>query len=178
MKLKNYKETIEVPEGITVKLEKGVLTVTGKKGELTRNYHNPKIKMVLEGNNIHFSLPQLSKKDKTQLGSIVAHIKNMFTGVTQGFTYKLKICSGHFPMTVSVKNREFSIKNFIGEKIPRILILNPAVKVTVEGEIITVEANNVEIAGQTAGLIEKLGSRNGFDPRVFQQGIFITQKPS
>ncbi|MBI4453197.1 50S ribosomal protein L6 [Candidatus Woesearchaeota archaeon] len=178
MKIKNYHETIEVPEGITVSLEKGMLTVKGKKGELKRNLFSPKIKMALEGNNISFSVHQLSKKEKTILGSTISHIKNMFTGVTQGFVYKLKICSGHFPMTVSVKNRELSVKNFIGEKIPRLLTLNPDVKVTVEGEVITVEANDVEIAGQTAGLIEKVGSRTGYDKRVFQQGIFITQKPS
>ena len=116
MKLKNYQETIEVPQGVTVNLEKGVLTVKGKRGELKRNFYNPKVKMGLEGNTIKFSLTVMSKKEKTQLGSIVAHIKNMLTGVTQGFVYKLKICPGHFPMAVSVKNRELTIKNFIGEK--------------------------------------------------------------
>ena len=40
-----------------------------------------------------------------------------------------------------------------------------------------IEANEIELAGQAAGSIEKLSSRTGFDKRIFQQGIFITEKP-
>ena len=80
-------------------------------------------------------------------------------------------------MNVSVKNNEFIIKNFIGEKYPRVLKLDPAVKVKVDGEVVVVEASDIEVAGQTAGSIEKLSTRTGFDRRIFQQGIFIIEKP-
>jgi len=43
----------------------------------------------------------------------------MIRGVTEGYTYKLKICSGHFPMNVSLKGDVLEIKNFIGESVPR-----------------------------------------------------------
>jgi len=111
------------------------------------------------------------------LGTYVAHLNNLFRGVKEGFVYKLKICSGHFPMNVSIKNDEFIIKNFIGEKVPRVLKINSDVKVNIDGEVITIESNNIELAGQTAGSIEKLSSRTGFDKRIFQQGIFIIEKP-
>ena len=177
MKFKNYQETIEVPEGIEAKLDNTVLIVKGPKGELKRDFVDPRMKFSIQGNKITIDLPILTKREKKQLGTFVAHIKNMFVGAKEGFVYKLKICSGHFPMNVSVKNSEFIIKNFIGEKIPRVLKLNPDVKVGVDGEIITVEANNIELAGQTAGSIEQLSKRPGFDRRIFQQGIFITDKP-
>ena len=40
------------------------------------------------------------------VGTIRAHINNMIKGVTEGFTYKLKIRYAHFPMKVYVKGDE------------------------------------------------------------------------
>ena len=177
MNVKNYQETIGVPKEITIKLENDVLIVTGPKGELKRNFFHPQIKLSVQDNKVLLNIPKMTKREKTQLGTIKAHINNMFRGVKLGFVYKMKICSGHFPMNVSVKNNEFIIKNFIGEKVPRVLKLNPGVKVVVDGEFVTVEATDIELAGQVAGQIEFLSKRVGFDRRIFQQGIFITEKP-
>ncbi len=177
MRLKNYVEEIEIPEGITVKLDNSLLSVKGPKGELKRKFFDPRIKISLNNNKIIFNIGIFTKKEKMQLGSFVAHIKNMLGGVKEAYVYKLKICSGHFPMNVSVKGNEFIIKNYIGEKVPRVFKFNPAVKVLVEGEHVTVESSDIELAGQTACLIEQHSLRAGFDKRVFQQGIFITEKP-
>ena len=177
MKFKNQQEIIEAPENVEVRLDGTILTVKGEKGEIKRNFLDPRMKMSLQDKKILIDLPVMTKREKMQLGTFVAHIKNMFRGVSEGFVYKLKICSGHFPMNVSVKNNEFIIKNFIGEKYPRVLKLDPAVKVKVDGEVVVVEASDIEVAGQTAGSIEKLSTRTGFDRRIFQQGIFIIEKP-
>ncbi|MFH1439902.1 MAG: 50S ribosomal protein L6 [Candidatus Woesearchaeota archaeon] len=177
MNVKNYKEKLNVPAGITVKLDAGLLTVTGTKGELKRNFFDPNMKISIQDNAIVVDIPKMSKREKTQLGTIFAHMKNMFRGVNEGFVYKLKICSGHFPMNVTVKNHEFIIKNFIGEKVPRILRFNPCVSIKIDGDIVTIEAIDIELAGQVASQIEKLSTRVGFDRRIFQQGIFITEKP-
>ncbi|MBT4823717.1 50S ribosomal protein L6 [Candidatus Woesearchaeota archaeon] len=177
MKFKDYHEKIDVPEGIEISLNGTELAIKGKKGEIKRDFFDPKIIIAIVGKQIVFDIQIMRKREKTQLGTFVAHIKNMFRGVELGFVYKLKICSGHFPMNVSVKNNEFIIKNFIGEKVPRVLKLNPDVKVVVDGEFVVVEAINIETAGQTAAQIEILSKRVGFDRRIFQQGIFITEKP-
>jgi len=177
MRIKNYVEELEVPEGITIKLDGDILIVNGPKGELKRRFFDPRIKIAVKDNVVVFSADVYTKKEKMQLGSFVAHIKNMFYGVKEAYTYKLKICSGHFPMNVSVKGNEFTIKNYIGEKVPRVFKFSPAVKVTIEGEIVTIVSCDIELAGQTACLIEQKSLRPGFDKRVFQQGIFITEKP-
>jgi large subunit ribosomal protein L6 len=177
MKFKNYVEEIEVTEGVEASLDNTILVIKGDKGELKRDFFDPKIKIDIKDKKIIFNVAIMTKREKMLLGTYVAHVKNMFRGVTEGFTYKLKICSGHFPMNVSFKNNEFIIKNFIGEKVPRVLKVNPDVSVKIEGELVTIEANNIELAGQTAGSIEKLSSRPGFDRRIFQQGIFIIEKP-
>jgi large subunit ribosomal protein L6 len=79
-------------------------------------------------------------------------------------------------MSVAVKDNEFIVKNFFGEKIPRIIKIKEGADVKVEGDIINVESPNKEIAGQVAADIEHLTKRANYDSRVFQDGIWITEK--
>lgn len=178
MNVKNYEEKLAIPENIKVEVGKGIVTVNGKKGTLRRDLYAPQINITKEDSSLVFRIKKFSKKEKTLLGSYKAHIKNMIRGVQEGFVYRLKICSGHFPMNVSFRNHEIVIKNFIGEKVPRVLKVDENVDVKIEGDVITLEAIDIELGGQTAGLIEKLTSRPGYDKRVFQQGIYIFEKPN
>jgi len=176
MKFKDYEEMLEVPEGITVKLDVSTLTVSGPKGEITRNFFDPRIKMDIKENNLVFQLKVMTKKEKMQLGTIKSHIKNMYQGVNNAFVYKLKICSGHFPMNVSIANNEIVIKNFLGEKTPRITKVLEGSSVKLEGEFITVESPSKETAGQMGANIERLTKIKGKDLRVFQDGIYLINK--
>jgi large subunit ribosomal protein L6 len=176
MKVKDYTEEIEIPDGTTVQLDGGILTVSKEKETVKRNFANQKIKIKKEGNKIILHVPLMTKKEKTMLGTFTAHMRNMIAGVNKAFVYKLKVCSGHFPMNISVSGRELSVKNFTGEKVPRTLKIRESVEVHVEGDNITVKSSDKEKAGQVAGAIELLCKRPGFDKRVFQQGIYITEK--
>ena len=173
---KQYKEELKCPDGVKSSLVDNVLTVSGSKGEIKKKLVHPKVLVNVNDNVITLSTDKRTKTDKRIFGTFKSHIKNMLKGVKDGFECKLKICSGHFPMNVNVAGNEFIIKNFIGEKVPRKLKLSPEVKVKVEGDFITVEGNNKELVGQTAGSIEKLTRRSNFDRRVFQQGIYVTEK--
>jgi len=125
---------IEIPEGVNVQLEKGTFIVKGEKEELKRKLFHPRIKTSLEGKKVIFSVQKATKSDKKLVFTYVAHLKNMFTGVTDGFTYKMKICSSHFPMTVTSGDNKLEVKNFIGEKNPRILKLSEKVSQKAEKE--------------------------------------------
>jgi len=176
MRVKNYVQNIKVPEGVNVKLEGTLLIVSKGKESVSRDFKHPKIEIKSETDKIKFNVELMTKREKTTLGSFTAHVKNMFKGVEKPFVYKLKVCSGHFPMNIKVSGKELSVKNFIGEKVPRVLDVKEGVDVKVEGEVITVTAADKELAGQTAGAIELLCKRPGFDKRIFQQGIYITEK--
>lgn len=79
-------------------------------------------------------------------------------------------------MTVAVSKNELVVKNFLGEKVPRIIKLKENVTVKIEGEHIKIESPDKELAGQCAADIEKLTRRPGFDTRIFQDGIYIINK--
>jgi large subunit ribosomal protein L6 len=164
------------PDNCTATQEKDFVVVKGPKGEIKKKLTDKKVKVKQEAQEIIIIYPEDTKRAKRLLNTNKAHIKNMVQGVNEGFIYKLKICSGHFPMNVSMKNNVLEVKNFIGEKVPRALRISPDAKVSVSGDQIVVEATSKEVAGQVAASIEKLTFRPGFDKRIFQDGIYITEK--
>lgn len=172
---KEIKAEIEIPEGITVEVGESI-KIKGKAGEITKKLFNPNVKISKEGNKIMFKALKTTKREQKLVNTFKAHIKNMLKGCIEAYTYKLKICSGHFPMNVSVKGNEFVVKNFFGEKIPRVLKIKEGAKVKVEGDVINVESPNKEIAGQVAADIEQLTIRGNYDLRIFQDGIWIFEK--
>lgn len=172
---KKLQTTINL-EGCTFTRDERVIIVKGTKGELKRMLSDKNIIIKQEGETLRLSFEKTGKKQKAQLFTTSAHIKNMIKGTTEGYNYKLKICSGHFPMNVSLKGDTLEIKNFIGEKVPRTLKIKPGATVKINGELIDVDGIDKEIVGQTAGSIEKLTKRPGFDKRIFQDGIYIIEK--
>ena len=162
-------------QGVTASYVDRTMTVTGPKGELKRQLGYPGIVIDINESVVVHAV-QLTRKMKMHLGTIVAHIKNMIRGVTEGYVYKLKVCSGHFPMTVAVSGKKFEVKNYFGEKVPRVLTLKDGAKVSVSGNDITVEAIDKELAGQVAADIEQLVRITDKDRRIYQDGIYITEK--
>lgn len=179
LKMKEKKlveEEIEIPKGIEAKIEGGNLELKGPKGAVTKRLANPFVGLEAKGNMIVVKARRATKREKKIAGSFVAHIKNMIKGVSEKHRYTLKICAGHFPISVSVEGKKFVIKNFLGEKIPRVIKIKEGADVKVEGDHVLVESADKELAGQTAADIENLTKRADYDRRIFQDGIYITSK--
>ncbi len=168
-------EEIELPSGVTASMSGQSLLIKGPKGESKRNI-SYSVKMKLENSKIAFETERTTKRDKKMLGSLRAHVYNMVKGSINPHTYILKICAGHFPMTVAVADNKLTIKNFLGEKVPRVLHLKEGAAVKVDGQLIHVISSSKETAGQVAADIEQLTRRPGFDTRVFQDGCYIIVK--
>ena len=175
-KSKGMNLEIKVPEKVSVNLDNSTLTLKGPKGEIKRDLSDKRIKAERKDKAIFLKANKSNKVNKKILKSYVAHINNMIKGSLEGHKYTLKICSGHFPMNISVSNNEFIVKNFLGEKVPRILKLKGGATVKVEGDKIEVESVSKEIAGQVSAAIEQLTRRTGYDSRIFQDGIYIINK--
>lgn len=167
---------IELKDKISARLENNTLKVKGPKGELEREFVHPGVFLTIEGNKIILRAPKATKREKKIIGAFEAHIINMVKGVEELHEYRLKICSGHFPMSVSVSGSEFVIKNFMGEVVPRKVHLVKNVDVKINGNIITICSLDKEAAGQAAAQIESLCRVTNRDRRIFQDGCYITHK--
>lgn len=171
----DIRKELKIPEKITIKIDKAV-KITGPQGEVEKRLIYPKVKISAEPGKIILESKKATKRERRMINSFAAHLRNMLAGVLEKYTYKLKICSGHFPINVSVSNNQLIIKNFLGESIPRKLTFNPKVEVKVEGNEIKVTSPSKELAGQTAAAIETLTRIKKRDIRIFQDGCHITQK--
>ena len=120
-------DKISIPEGVEVSIDSNQINVKGPKGELSRGIFTPGIKIEVKENEVIFSIKKAAKKEKMVLKTTEAHLKNMINGVNEEYVYKLKICSGHFPMNVSISGNKFTVKNFLGEKVPRIVTFSEKV---------------------------------------------------
>jgi large subunit ribosomal protein L6 len=173
---KGMSDELPIPEGVNVTVAGNSVTMKGPKGEASTIISEPSISVKMDGQKAIISSLKSAKKDKTRIGSYRAHLANIIKGVTEGHVYKLKICYTHFPINVSVSGKKITIKNLLGEKTPKEIIMPDNVKAKVEGADVTIESPDKENASQTAALIEQSTKRSGFDIRVFVDGIYITMK--
>lgn len=176
MLIEKLVHSLEIPEGVTVDSSTSNVKVSGPRGELSRVFEHSAIKFELNGNALNIIGHNLRKKEKALIGTWKAHLNNMMSGVNIGFLYEMKIVFAHFPMKVAVKGNIVTIDNFLGEKSTRKSAIAGDVKVNVKGDAVTIEGNNIEDVGQTAGNLEKATIVKGRDTRVFQDGIYIVSK--
>ena len=169
-------EIIEIPEGIEISLNGRVMTAKGPKGECSKDLISPIVKIKVEEKKIILEVTKATKREKRLINTARAHVRNIIKGVTEGYVYKLKICSGHFPMTVAFENDSVIVKNFLGESVPRKRKIKSDVKVVIKGNDITVNGIDIEKVGQAAASIEAITRMTNRDRRRFQDGIFITKK--
>ncbi|MFH0949286.1 MAG: 50S ribosomal protein L6 [Candidatus Aenigmatarchaeota archaeon] len=172
-------KSIKIPDGIDVAIDGNKIKVSGPKGSIEKEFNDPRLSNIStkkEGNDIIIDSDSQSRNIKSMAGTIAAHIRNMISGVSSGYTYKMKIFTLHFPMTVSVKGREITIKNFIGEKTDRHTMVHGNASVDIAGDEITVSGASKEDVGQTCANIEKACKLTKRDRRIFQDGIYLYKK--
>ncbi|MEM0087342.1 MAG: 50S ribosomal protein L6 [Thermofilum sp.] len=145
---------IEVPQGVSVKVEGKRVVVSGPLGSVEKDFsHAKNILVKLEDSAVVVETFNATKKDYALVNTLAAHIENMIEGVTKGYRYKLKIVYAHFPMNVKVENNRVVIENFLGERGKRYATVLPGVKVKVEKEEIIVEGVDKDAVAQTAANI-------------------------
>lgn len=169
-------ERVKIPDGVQVKLDGERIVVAGKGVTLERILSHPRVSIAVEGGEVLVRCEYPKRREGALVGTYVAHIRNMFQGVTQGFTYEMKIVYSHFPVKATVRGNEFVIENFLGEKFPRKADIRGATKVEVKGDQVILTGPDIEAVSQSAANIEQATRIKGFDPRVFQDGIYITRK--
>ena len=167
MRLPEISKTIQVPDNVNVSLDGKKVNVKGAKGSLMRDFSFATIAIEGDGKNIRIWAKWPRKKEAALVGTIASHIQNMITGVTKGYTYKLKIVFSHFPISVKLQGKSILIENFTGERRARSIEIIGDVKVKIEPDDIIVEGINLEHVSQTAANIEQATRVRNKDPTSF-----------
>ncbi|MEK6951587.1 MAG: 50S ribosomal protein L6 [Nanoarchaeota archaeon] len=172
MEKKSIDRTAIIPSTVSISLDGDLIKVKGLKGEIERRFAFKNVSLNLSENKIVIKSKKNSRKFKKIVNSFYSHIKNMILGVQNPYIYKLKVCSGHFPMKVTQDKDNVIISNFLGEKIPRKATILQGVLVKLDSDIITLTGADKEATAQSAANIEIATKITKRDRRVFQDGIF------
>jgi len=171
---------IPLADGLSANIEGDKVTLSKDGNSLSRTFtHNSVSVRQHEGSlEVFCSLPRRS--EKAIAGTWAAHLRNMSKGLDEGFEYKLKAVFSHFPMSLKVDGNKSTITNMLGEKVPRVAKLpwTPAevhVKIENKSDVVVSGADREKV-GQTAANIERACKVKKRDPRVFQDGVYITSK--
>ncbi|MFH1129192.1 MAG: 50S ribosomal protein L6 [Patescibacteria group bacterium] len=129
------KQPIIIPDGVEVKIDKDLVLVKGKKGELSQKIVSD-IKIEIKGKTISLKQENKTKNSLALWGTFRALIANMVEGVSKGFSKKLIIEGIGFKAVVN------------GNKLVLNLGFSHPVEITAPKEIeFKVEKNTVLISG-------------------------------
>ena len=177
VKLDRVEHTVEIPDGVTAMIDADIVTITGPKGSLSREFASARHDIFQEGGALIVRIDIPRRRERALAGTWNAHLNNMVKGVTDGFTYTLKALYSHFPMTLAVQGNNFIVNNYFGERVPRSASILDGVQVKVQNKTeVVVTGIDKEAVGQTAANIERSTTVKKRDRRVFQDGIYLIEK--
>lgn len=84
------KQPITIPQGVTVTVNKGTVTVKGKQGELTQKVDTD-ITVKVQDNTVVLERPTEQKRHKATHGMYRSLIANMIKGVNEGFKIQQEV---------------------------------------------------------------------------------------
>ncbi|WP_435096034.1 50S ribosomal protein L6 [Halorubrum sp. N11] len=169
---------IEIPDDVSAETDHLELTVEGPNGSVTRRLWYPDVEVTVEDGVVAIASENEDAKTNATVGTFESHVANMIHGVTDGWEYTMEVYYAHFPMQVTVEGDEVVIENFLGERAQRRTPIRGDTDVQIDGETVSLSGSDKEAVGQTAADIEQLTKVTDKDTRVFQDGVYIVEKPT
>jgi large subunit ribosomal protein L6 len=169
---------LQLPDEVSAEIDHLDLTVDGPEGSVTRRLWYPDVSVDVEADAVVIESDAEDAKTMSTLGTFESHVRNMFHGVTEGWEYEMEVFYSHFPMQVRAEDSEIVIENFLGERSPRRTPIHGDTEVEIDEETMTLRGPSIEDVGQTAADIEQLTRVTDKDARIFQDGVYITEKPN
>ncbi|ORY16955.1 major facilitator superfamily domain-containing protein [Clohesyomyces aquaticus] len=179
-------EVLDIPEGVKVAIKSRNVVVEGPRGKLTKSLGHLAVSFSHPKSNvIKIELHHGSRKSVATLRTVRTLINNLIIGVTKGFLYKMRYVYAHFPINVNLeKNKEtdcfeVEIRNFIGEKIVRRVVMRPGVFVEASKNTkdeLQLSGNSIEDVSQSAADIQQICRVRNKDIRKFLDGLYVSEK--
>ena len=116
-------ETMDIPDGVSIKVNAKIIEVEGPRGKLVRDFKHLNLDFHLmtdENGKRKLKIDAWfgSRKTSAAIRTALSHVENLITGVIKGYRYKMRFVYAHFPINASITsgNKSIEIRNFLGEK--------------------------------------------------------------
>ncbi|CAN6564641.1 hypothetical protein ACFX13_042971 [Malus domestica] len=180
-------ETMDIPDGVKIKVHAKIIEVEGPRGKLVRNFKhlNLDFQLVTDEETGKRKLKVEAwfgtRKTSAAIRTALSHVGNLITGVTKGYRYKMRFVYAHFPINASITNeaKAIEIRNFLGEKKVRKVDMLDGVNITrsekVKDELI-LDGNDIELVSRSCALINQKCHVKNKDIRKFLDGIYVSER--
>lgn len=143
---------VAIPEGVTVEVKEGEISVKGKLGELTQEFSAVEVKV--EDNQVWVTRPSDSKEHKAKHGLYRSLVFNMLEGVSKGWTKELELVGVGY----RANNQGQKLDLALGFSHNIVLDIAPEVKIETISEkgktpIIKLTSHDKQLVGQVAAKI-------------------------
>lgn len=145
------KQEINIPDGVKVVQNDGVVTVTGPKGSLSKVFRND-IDIAIGDKSITLNIKRNDKFSKSLWGTYSSHIQNMIAGVVTPYQKKLILEGVGFKSEVKGKDMHFAL----GFSHPVIVPIPEGLTATAEKNNITITGIDKELVGSFTAMVRAL----------------------
>ncbi len=167
---------VDLLKGVTASVDGRVLSVKGPLGTVKKNFNRIHVNIGIDSGKVQITSFSAKKKDVVSSNTVSSLVRNMVTGVTEGYLYKMKVVFAHFPVTVKVKGNTVVVENFMGERSARVTKIVGDCKVTIDGDDIIIKGVSLEDVGQTSANLEQATKIKRKDQRIFLDGVYVYEK--
>ncbi|MEM4389829.1 MAG: 50S ribosomal protein L6 [Candidatus Micrarchaeia archaeon] len=161
---------IALPPDVKLEVNGNLVTVSGPLGRVEKKLLSRDVAIEVTPQGVAVRAP------RHIVNTLESCIANMVKGVREGYTIKLQMLYAHFPFSVEVKGRQAIIKNFLGEKQPRVAAIAGSTKVEVKPPFVILSGVSKEDVSQTAANLRAALRIRNRDPRVFQDGLYPVEE--
>lgn len=178
-----HQDHLKIEKDVKVQAKSGVVTISGKRGSLTRDFKALHLDFEWQEDQKQFVARCWfgNRKLIARIGTLFGHIKNMVTGVTVGYRYKMRFVTAHFPIkhTINSEHNQFSFTHFMGQREKKMVDAPQGVKISdspSQKEEIWVEGNSLDDVSLTCARIHQLTKIRNKDLRKFLDGIYVSER--
>lgn len=145
------KKPVVIPQGVTVTVDKNIVTVKGVKGTLTFEHHYDVSLKIVE-QELTVEKEGKGKNAPAIWGTTARVIENMIEGVANGFKKQLELNGVGFRMAIAGKK----ITMALGFSHPVVVDVPEDLEVVIEGNVMTVSGIDKHKVGQFSANIRAL----------------------
>lgn len=139
---------VAIPDGVTVSVAEGVVTVKGPKGELTHQLH-PRVDVEVADGEARVTPKSTDAKVRALQGLTVRLLGNLVTGVSNGFTKQLEINGVGYRAAAQGPTLTLNV----GFSHPVVLQAPEGITVAVVKNVITVSGLDKQKVGQFSAIV-------------------------